>query len=186
METMQTALQQFKNGLQEVSNLGTQSRECGLRLPDGSNRVIRTVDENTCEVTTYKGEPATDRDMKDAVAMLAISYPQVKTELYGVLCARWKDEGWTAERIKDAISNLIDTCKYPTFSIGQIMSYDRPMKLYTHGGYMWLINNGLAQDADACGDKSDFGKLYIDKGKPTQKVFFYLKKDVEKYRAQAK
>lgn len=155
-------------------------------MPDGTGRLIRGIDENTYEVTTYKDAPATTKDMAAAVAKLTMSYPQVKEEFYGVLCSRWKEERWSAQRIKDAIENLIDTCKYPTFSIGQIMSYDRPMKLYTHGGYMWLINNGLAQDKDACGELSDFGKLYVDRGKPTQKVFFYLKKDVERYMKLAK
>lgn len=156
-------------------------------MPDGSGRLIREVDEKTCEVTTYRDAPATAKEMAAAVAKLTMSYPQVTEQFYGVLCSRWKEERWSAQRIKDAIENLIDTCKYPTFSIGQIMSYDRPVKLYTHGGYMWLISNGLAQDRDACGELSDFGKFYVNKGiQGKQKVFFYLKKDVEKYRRHAK
>lgn len=167
------------NDQQESLNSVTQSRT-GIfnriaTLPDG--RAIRSIDENTCEVTTYRGTPATDKQIRDAVSMLNISYPAMKEETFGILCSRWREEGWTAQRIIDAITHLIDTCRYPTFQIADIMSFDRPMKLYTYGGYCWLIAQGRASDADGCGEKSDFGKL-----KANNKIFFYLKKDVPSLR----
>jgi hypothetical protein len=131
------------------------------------------VDENTAEVSTYKGEPATDTEISECVTALTASYPTMKAEFFGVLASRLKAECWPAKRIQDAITHVIDTCKYPTFTIADIMSFDRPMKLYTYGGYCWLIDKGMAQDEDGCGEKSDFGNMKIG-----EKVFFYLKKDL--------
>lgn len=154
------------------SELRLQTGSCNLAiLPDG--RAIRSVDENTCEVTTYKGQPANETEISDAVSTLKMCYPAMKAETMSILCSRWRDERWTAQRITDAIKNLVDTCRYPTFQIADIMSFDRPMKLYTYGGYCWLIAEGRATDVDGCGEKSDFGKMKIG-----EKTFFYLKKDL--------
>jgi len=70
------------------------------------------------------------------------------------------------------VKSIIRKNQYQQFTIGEFMSYDKPMRLYTHAGYCWLITNGRAQD-NPDPEKSDFGKIMID-----GRCFFYLKRDL--------
>ena len=146
------------------------------RLADG--RSIRQVNDYKCEVTTYKGAPATDAEIAEQIERLRKNYTQMGADFWATLIGELTNDGWTAARIADAVSHVLRVKPGGFLSIADIFSYDKPMKLYTYSGYCWLINNGKATDVDACGDKSDFGKLYTNKGQPNQKCFWYLKKDV--------
>lgn len=83
------------------------------------------------------------------------------------------EDRWPIERVRDAVKNLKRRQLFPTFTIADFMSFDKPIKLYNYSGYKWLINSGRATDVDSCGPRSDFG-VYRE----GEKVFFYLKKDV--------
>ena len=141
------------------------------RLADG--REIRQIDELKCEVTLYKGEPATKAEIAKETAALIAAYPKQTDAFMAILMQQIVDDRWPVERVQDAVKSILRKALYPTFTIAQFMSFDKPMRLYTHAGYCWLINNGRASDKDCCGELSDFGKLIVD-----GKCFFYLKKDL--------
>lgn len=140
-------------------------------MADG--RKIRQVDENKCEVSLYKGNPATESEVAIQIDRLRRNYTQMKPDFFASLANELAADEWPAERIKDAVTHVLRVKPGGFISIADIFNFDKPMKLYTHKGYQWLINNQRATDADSCGPKSDFGKITID-----GKVFFYLKKDL--------
>lgn len=146
------------------------------RLADG--RAIRQVNERELEVTLYKGTPATKTEIANETAQLMLAYPKMTDSFMAVLMQQIVEDKWTIERVRDAVKHILRVQKYQQFTIGEFMSFDKPMKLYTHSGYCWLIDNHRATDADGCGEKSDFGIIYVNKGTPQQKCFWYLKKDV--------
>ena len=159
-----------------------QPQDCKVVATLADGRKIRQVSEQKCEVTTYKGKPATDKEIQAQIDKLRRNYTQMKSDFFAVLINVLTKDKWTAARISDAVSHVIRTKTGGFISVADIMSYDRPMKLYTHSGYEWLISNHRATDEDACGPKSDFSILYIDKGTPQQKAFWYLKKDLPQYK----
>lgn len=168
METTETVAL-YGSEQNELQNLPSQ--QTVGRLADG--RAIRQISELKCEVTLYKGEPATKAEIAKETASLMAAYPKQTDAFMAVLMQQIVDDRWPIERVQDAVKSILRKATYPTFTIAEFMSYDKPMKLYTHAGYCWLINNGRAKDADCCGEKSDFGKIIVD-----GKCFFYLKKDV--------
>lgn len=133
------------------------------------------MSDYVCEVTTYKGEPATDSEIRMQIERLRRNYTQMKPDFFAVLANELMSEQWTAERIKDAVTHILRTKTGGWLTVADIFSYDRPFKLYTHSGYQWLINNNRAKDVDGCGEKSDFG-IWREGGM----VFFCLKKDLIK------
>lgn len=169
METMEQAIALFKSEQNELQNTHSQQTVC--RMADG--RSVKQVDDCTFEVTTYKGKPATQAEIAKETAQLLVAYPKMTDAFMAVLMQEIVEDNWTIEHVKDAVKSLKRRQLYPTFTIGDFMSYDKPFKLYNHSGYEWLITSHRAIDADSCGPKSDFGKITIE-----GKVFFYLKKDL--------
>lgn len=140
-------------------------------MADG--RSVKQVDNYSFEVTTYKGKPATQAEIAKETAQLLVAYPKMPDSFMALLMQEIVEDNWTIEHVKDAVKSLKRRQLYPTFTIGDFMSYDKPMKLYNHSGYEWLVTSKRAVDKDGCGPKSDFGKIKID-----DQVFFYLKKDL--------
>jgi hypothetical protein len=124
-------------------------------------------------VTTYKGQPATQTEIARETAALMAAYPKMHDSFMAVLMQQIVEDSWTIERVRDAVKSALRNNFFPIMTIGEFMSFDKPMKLYTYSGYCWLINSGRAKDDDCCGEKSDFGKIVVD-----GKCFFYLKKDL--------
>ena len=147
-------------------------QQTACRMPDG--REVRKVNDMSFEVTTYKGKPATKQDIANETAQLLVVYPKMTDAFMAILMQEIVEDKWPIERVRDAVKSLKRKQLFPTFTIADFMSFDKPMRLYNHAGYCWLIGRGY-QDADSCGEKSDFGKITID-----NKVFFYLKKDLPK------
>lgn len=142
-------------------------------MADG--RKVRQVSDIQFAVTTYKGKPATIAEVSEQIDRLRRNYTQMKPDFFAVLANELAADEWPVERIKDAVTHTLRTKTGGFISIADIFSYDKPMKLYNHSGYQWLIGNHRAIDKDSCGPMSDFGKITID-----DKVFFYLKKDLPK------
>ena len=52
------------------------------------------------------------------------AFPTLPVEFYDILCERLKANGFTDERLTNAVNGVIDTCKYPTPTVAHFMSYD--------------------------------------------------------------
>lgn len=131
-----------------------------LALPDGWE--LRKVDAESYAVTTYKGEPATQKEITDELTRLHGSFPQTAPSVLATIVEYVKAEGWPLQRLRDAVANVVKTNQYPTIMPAAVLSYDRPKKLYNYLGYCNKIGRGEAED-------SDFGKVIIN-----GKCFFYL------------
>ena len=58
------------------------------------------------------------------------AFPEVTSDFLIVLMDRLIDNGFTKERVRDAINKTIDTNPYRRPSIADIISYDRKVKTY--------------------------------------------------------
>ena len=121
---------------------------------DGFKRKIRQVSDTKFAVSLYKGQPATAAEMAQQIDKLRRNYTMMKPDFFAALANELANDGGF-------------------ISIADIFNYDKPMKLYNHAGYCWLISNKRAKDEDSCGEKSDFGTVNI-----AGKKYFYLKKDL--------
>lgn len=88
--------------------------------------------ENISEISIYKGLVAEKSDIKSEVMKLVAAFPNIKTDFIIVLTDRIIENGFTKERVHDAISKVIDTNPYQRPSIADIISFDRKIKVYTY------------------------------------------------------
>ena len=72
------------------------------------------------------------------------AFPSLSDGFYSILLERLKDNGFTNERVIDAINNCIDTCIYPTPTIAQILSWDKRVKTFTHSQIVKEVANGYS------------------------------------------
>ena len=84
------------------------------------------------EISVYHGEKATEKDIKSECRKLLAAFPEATNDYLIVLIERLADNGFTAQRVKDAINNVIDSCPYKKPSISEIISFDKKVKLYTY------------------------------------------------------
>lgn len=84
------------------------------------------------EISIYKPSDLTIKVELDCVRKLKLSFPQLPIGFYDILHDRLIANGFTDQRLNDAVSNLVDTCVYPTPTIANIISFDRRIKLHTY------------------------------------------------------
>lgn len=131
-------------------------------LPDGSGRVLERIDDETFEVTTYKGAPATSNELNETMASLMACFPNVTTAMAMEIKKQVIEEKWQAERLHDALVHVKKNCDYLSFGIGKFLGFDKKKRLYNYSGYCNLISEHKAVH-------EDFGTIKID-GRP----YWYL------------
>jgi len=55
-------------------------------------------------------------------------------------------EGFTDDRLRDAVRNVISTCVYPQPTIAQFISFDKRIKVYTYSQYCKLCDEGTGKN----------------------------------------
>jgi len=88
--------------------------------------------ENISEISIYKGQIAEESTIKSEVMKLVAAFPNIKNDFIIVLIERLIENGFTKERVHDAISKTIDTNPYQRPSIADIISFDRKIKTYSY------------------------------------------------------
>ena len=83
------------------------------------------------EVSIYNGGLTAQILVKN-IATIKKSFPNLPVGFYDVLTDRLKANGFTDERLTDAVAHVIDTCHYPNPTIAQFISFDRKYKVYSY------------------------------------------------------
>ena len=85
----------------------------------------------TNEISIYKGELHPECIFEN-VGRIKKSFPTLPIDFFDVFDDRLKANGFTDERLNDAVAHVIDTCIYPTPTIAQFISFDKTIKLYSY------------------------------------------------------
>jgi len=104
---------------------------------------------------------------------LTTVFPALEDEFINVLTERIVANGFTNERLIDAVNNLIDNFKYRRPSIADIIAFDCRIKLYTRREFMDAQANGTPH--------TEFTKHYVD-----GELFFVKKSDCKRYNFKPK
>lgn len=116
-----------------------------VQLASKSWNLLPEQKQSTNEISLYKGQLTTQR-LIEGVAIIQKSFPSLPIGFYEIFKERIKANNFTDERLMDAISNVIDTCVYPTPTIAQFISWDKKIKIYTYPEIIDMVNDG---DPDA-------------------------------------
>lgn len=81
------------------------------------------------ELSIYGAEPATNAQVIKACVPLTVAFPDQRNSLFDALYNAIAEEGMSVERLKAAVHNLVTTHVYPTFSIANIVGFDKTLKV---------------------------------------------------------
>ena len=110
----------------------------GMNLKQSLKSTKLKRGDDCFEVSIYTGE-LTNEGLVNAAMNLKKAFPQLSAGFIDIFNDRIKENGYSDQRLKDAISHVIDNCVYPTPTIAQFISYDKKMKLYNFFGVLFEL-----------------------------------------------
>lgn len=69
-------------------------------------------------------------------------------DFFNLLSERVVANGFSNERLKDAINHILDNFQYKELVISDIIKFDRKVKLYTYSEVVSMVTKGLATWSD--------------------------------------
>jgi hypothetical protein len=63
-------------------------------------------------------------------------------DFFDILLERVKENGFCDDRLKDAVSHVIDNCPYPTPSIANFISFDKTIECVSYSKLVEMVNKG--------------------------------------------
>lgn len=90
------------------------------------------------------GETAHPQVIAAETAKIIVSFPQLDKLFFTVLAERLIKNGFTEQRLKDAVGYLIDNFKYPRPTIADIINFDKKVKLISQIELLNLVSDNKA------------------------------------------
>lgn len=95
-------------------------------------------------VSLYQDEDASPRDIAVSMKRLELAFPKMERGFFDLLAERVIANGFTAERLKDAVNHVLDNFQYKELNISDIIRFDRRVKLYTYSDVCQMVTSGKA------------------------------------------
>lgn len=109
--------------------------EINQLLPEVTNlnqSLQQFVTQKECdEISVYTGEIASREIILSETKKLVAAFPEITNDFIILLIDRLTDNKFTAQRVKDAINNIIDNSPYKRPSIADIISFDKKIKTFS-------------------------------------------------------
>jgi hypothetical protein len=114
-------------------------------LPVKAEQLMHSLQKSSSEISVsnsisvYEGVltiPCIAENMK----AIELSFPQLDPGFYDILTKLIKEDGFTDQRLTDAVKHLIKTCVYPTPTIANILNFDKRMKLNTYNDMVSMVD----------------------------------------------
>lgn len=99
-------------------------------------------ERNTKEVSVYEDRKADPGLIATEIAKLKAAFPAIEMSYISILSERLQANGFTEQRLKDAIATVIDNFRYQKPNIADIIAYDKKVKLYTYNETYQEIEKG--------------------------------------------
>lgn len=115
------------------------------------------------EVSLYQ-DTLSDMGIAKSMRKLQSAFPKQSKEFFNVLAERLIANGFTDERLTDAVNNVIDNFQYRELNISDIVRYDKKMRLYTYSEACRLVTEkGYEFGKNLQRTKRDDGVYWIKK-----------------------
>lgn len=99
-------------------------------------------------MSVYSGEIVEKHELLANIKRLQVSFPEQAPEFFNVLAERVIANGFTADRLDDAVNWVIDNFAYKKINISDIIRFDRMIKLYTYPEVAEMVTAGKAHFDD--------------------------------------
>lgn len=118
-------------------------------VPRAKNLPASSLRNGGCRnhISIYeKQPPASKKEILAVAVTIKNAFPGLPTGFYEVFTDRIIELGLSADRLRDAVNYVIDTCVYPSPTIAQFVSFDRVVKTYTHAELCDMVAQGHRWD----------------------------------------
>jgi hypothetical protein len=100
------------------------------------------------EVSIYSGGVLTDAGIAKNLKKLQAAFPKMLPVFFNLLSERLIANGFSDERLSDAVNSVIDNFSYKELNISDIIRFDKKIKLYTYQEVAQLVTEFKAAFAD--------------------------------------
>lgn len=134
--------------MNQINQIAAQVKEQALSksqrsLTESSQKLIKT-DQGTF-ISKYSGEISREMISKCS-AKIKAAFPNLPIEFFEIFSDRVIDNGFSNEKLNDAVNHVIDNCVYPNPTIAQFLSYDAKIRLYTYQEMAVKVNDANGED----------------------------------------
>lgn len=95
-------------------------------------------------LSLYSDTCATPDQIGLAIKRLRDAFPRMGNTFFEILYERLDKNGFTGERLSDAVNHVIDNFPYKELNVADIVSFDKRAKLYSYAQMCNEIANGQA------------------------------------------
>ena len=108
---------------------------------------IININSDTYSISRYQGTLSTNI-LATQIKKLQAAFPKQSLDFFNVLVERIKANGFSDERLTDAINNVIDNFQYKELNIADIIKWDKREKLITYQQLVSLVTSGKEKMED--------------------------------------
>lgn len=108
---------------------------------------IININSDTYSISRYQGTLSTNI-LATQIKKLQAAFPKQSLDFFNVLVERIKANGFSDERLTDAVNNVIDNFQYKELNIADIIKWDKREKLITYQQLVSLVTSGKEKMED--------------------------------------
>ena len=79
---------------------------------------------------------------------MQVAFPSRPAAFFNLLAERIVANGFSDDRLRDAVAKVIDTFSYKEINISDVIGFDRRIRMYTYGEMCEQIHERLAKADD--------------------------------------
>ena len=95
-------------------------------------------------LSLYSDTCATPDNIAKAIRRLRSAFPKMGNEFFDILYERLVKNGFTGQRLEDAVNQVIDNFQYRELNVADVVSFDKRAKLFSYNQMCNEISNGQA------------------------------------------
>lgn len=115
-----------------------------MTLQKSSQMLLVKDNEGNNTISIYAGE-LDQKVVAQELAKVKVAFPALPRDFFTLLTNRFMEKGFTDQRLKDAVNNVIDTCQYPTPTLANFLSFDKRVKILSYDELCNLASKGEAK-----------------------------------------
>lgn len=93
-------------------------------------------------LSLYSDTCATPDNIAKAIRRLRSAFPKMGNEFFDILYERLVKNGFTEQRLEDAVNQVIDNFQYRELNVADVVSFDKRAKLFSYNQMCNEIANG--------------------------------------------
>ena len=96
-------------------------------------------DDGSLAISKYGSGDVTPKVLAASIKKLQIAFPSMGADFFNLLTERIIANGFTDERLQDAIAKVIDTFSYKELHVSDVIKFDKHIRLLTYAEICGLV-----------------------------------------------